>query len=206
MKLSSYPFFDTLEPKALAFLKQHIKPISIPKKTLLFYQGDICENILWLTKGEVRLYTQSDSIEDITLYNLKAGEQCIVNTASLLSQTKAVASAETLTDIEGYLIDVESVKSLSKMSDAYQSYIFSLYQLRFEELTNLINDIKFKRLDTRIHEWLDKQPNTMVEITHEQLAIELGSSRVVISRLLKEMEEKNILILHRGKIERLPHK
>ena len=92
------------------------------------------------------------------------------------------------------------------MSDAYQSYIFSLYQLRFEELTNLINDIKFKRLDTRIHEWLNKQPNTMVEITHEQLAIELGSSRVVISRLLKEMEQKNILILHRGKIECLPHK
>jgi len=68
----------------------------MPKNTLLFYQGDICENILWLTSGEVRLYTQSDSIEEITLYNLKAGEQCIVNTASLLSQTDAVASARHL--------------------------------------------------------------------------------------------------------------
>jgi len=81
MKLTSYPFLDKLEPKALNFLEQHITPVSIPKGTLLFYQGDICENILWLTQGEVRLYTQSDTIEDITLYNLKAGEQCIVNTA-----------------------------------------------------------------------------------------------------------------------------
>jgi len=203
MKLSSYPFLDTLEPDALAFLEQHIKPISVPKNTLLFYQGDICENILWLTNGEVRLYTQSDSIEDITLYNLKAGEQCIVNTASLLSQTKAVASAQTLSDIEGYLIDVENVKKLSKMSDVYQTYLFSLYQLRFEELTSLINDIKFKRLDTRIVEWLSKQPSSMIVTTHEQLATELGSSRVVISRLLKELEDKGVVVLHRGKIERV---
>ena len=203
MKLSSYPFFNTLEPDALAFLKQHIKPISMPKNTLLFYQGDICKNILWLTSGEVRLYTQSDSIEDITLYNLKAGEQCIVNTASLLSQTDAVASAQTLTDIEGYLIDVESVKKLSKMSDVYQTYLFSLYQLRFEALTSLINDIKFKRLDTRIVEWLNKQSTSIIEITHEQLGTELGSSRVVVSRLLKELENKGVVELHRGKIERL---
>jgi CRP/FNR family transcriptional regulator len=203
MQLSTYPFIDTLEADALAFLKQHIKPISVPKNTLLFYQGDICDNILWLTHGEVRLYTQADTIEDITLYTLKAGEQCIVNTASLFSQTDAVASAETLTDIEGYLIDVQSVKTLSKMSDVYQNYLFSLYQLRFEELTSLVNDIKFKRLNTRIVEWLEKQSTTLIVITHEQLATELGSSRVVISRLLKEMEQKGKVQLYRGKIEYL---
>jgi len=203
MKLTSYPFLKKLEPEALDFLKQHIKPIAIPKNTLLFYQGDICDNILWLTHGEVRLYTQSDNIEDITLYTLKAGEQCIVNTASLLSQTDAVASAETITDIEGYLIDVQSVKQLSRMSDVYQNYLFSLYQLRFEELTCLINDIRFKRLDTRIIEWLSKQSTSMIDITHEKLALELGSSRVVISRVLKELEQKGLVALHRGKIERL---
>jgi len=203
MKLTSYPFLDNMEPDALAFLENHIKPVSIPKNTILFYQGDICETILWLTQGEARLYTQSDAIEDITLYSLKAGEQCIVNTASLFSNTPAIASAETLTDIEGYVISAQSVKALTRLSDVYQSYLFSLYQLRFEELTALINDIKFKRLDTRIIEWLNKQANAIIEITHEQLAQELGSSRVVISRLLKELEQKGIVTLHRGKIERL---
>jgi len=203
MQLSTYPFLETLEPNALTFLKKHIKPIAIDKDSILFYQGDICDNILWLIEGEVRLYTQSDNIEDITLYTLKAGEQCIVNTASLLSQTNAIASAETVTDIKGYLIDIQSVKHLSKISEVYQSYLFSLYQLRFSELTSLINDIKFKRLDTRILEWLKKQPNTLINITHEQLAIELGSSRVVISRLLKELELTHKVKLHRGKIEYL---
>jgi CRP/FNR family transcriptional regulator len=203
MHLTTYPFLENIEPDALQFLENHIKPVSIPKGTLLFYQGDICENILWLTHGEVRLYTQSDTIEDITLYNLKEGEQCIVNTASLFSNTPAIASAETLTDIEGYVISAEDARELTRLSDIYQNYLFSLYQLRFEELTGLINDIKFKRLDTRIVEWLNKQPTSMIETTHEQLATELGSSRVVISRLLKELEQKGTVALHRGKIERL---
>ena len=203
MELFIYPFISELEKDALAFLKTKMKPIKVPKDTLLFYQGDICDNILWLTSGEVRLYTQDETIEEITLYTLKAGEQCIVNTASLLSQTKAIASAQTLSDIEGYLIDVQSVKKLSKMSEVYQNYLFSLYQLRFEELTNLVNDIKFKRLDTRIMEWLQKQPSSLITITHEELAVQLGSSRVVISRLLKELEKKGIVVLHRGKIEAL---
>jgi CRP/FNR family transcriptional regulator, anaerobic regulatory protein len=79
--------------------------------------------------------------------------------------------------------------------------LFSLYQLRFEELAGLINDIRFKRLDTRILEWLNKQPKKMIEITHEELATKLGSSRVVVSRLLKELEQKGTVSLHRGKIE-----
>lgn len=203
MQLSNYPFLEKLEPESLAFLNRHITPIHIPQNTLLFYQGDICDSILWLTSGEVRLYTQSDDIEEITLYTLKAGEQCIVNTASLLSKTSAVASAQTLTEIKGYIIDATSVKMLAKMSDVYQEYLFSLYQLRFEELTSLINDIKFKRLDRRITEWLQKQPESVIKITHEELATKLGSSRVVISRHLKEMEQNGTLILHRGKIERL---
>ena len=203
MHLTVYPFIEDIEPEALAFLESHIRPVSIPKGTLLFYQGEICDNILWLTSGEVRLYTQSDTIEEITLYRLKAGEQCIVNTASVLSNTEAVASAETLTDIQGYIIDASSVKALAKLSDTYQNYLFSLYQLRFEELTTLLNDIKFKRLNTRILEWLQNQPDTIIQITHDELAKQVGSSRVVVSRLLKEMERKGTVILHRGKIELL---
>jgi len=60
MSLTAYPFIASLEKEALRFLYQHIKPISIPKNTLLFYQGDICNTILWLSSGKVRLYTQND--------------------------------------------------------------------------------------------------------------------------------------------------
>jgi len=201
MQLSIYPFTDQLEPEAVKFLETNLKPIQVPKGNLLFYQGDVCGDVLWLTKGNVRLYAQAEGIEEITLYTLQPGEQCIVNTASLLSQTQAIASAETVTDIEGYLIDVKSIKKLSKISDVYQDYLFSLYQLRFSSLANLINDIKFKRLDERILNWLQKQDAKVIETTHEFIGNELGSSRVVISRLLKELEQQGKVIHHRGKIE-----
>ena len=102
----------------------------------------------------MRLYIQSENADEITLYQLNAGEQCIVNTASTISQTDAIGSAVTVTDIEGYLLDVASVKELAHSSDAYQSYLFSIYTLRMGDLAKLVNDIKFKNLNERVLEWL----------------------------------------------------
>ncbi len=174
---------------------------SLPQGNLLFYQGDICENILFLTRGKVRLYIQSDDADEITLYQLSAGEQCIVNTASTISQTEAIGSAVTVTDIEGYLLDASSVKDLAHRSDVYQNFLFSIYTLRMNALAKLVNDIKFKKLDERILDWLGAQGSKLVQTTHESIANELGSTRVVVSRILKELEHQEKVILTRGSIE-----
>jgi len=129
MHLEIFPFYDKLEPQAKDFLRMNLKPVSVPKDSILFFQGDICDGILFLTSGEVRLYIQSDDADEITLYHLNPGEQCIVNTASTLSQTEAIGSAVTLSDIEGYVLDMYSVKELAHNSDTYQSYLFSIYTL-----------------------------------------------------------------------------
>jgi len=201
LNLENFPFKSSLEKEALIFLEKHAKAISIPKNNILFYQGDVCKNVLLLTKGEVRLYIQDEGVESINLYILKKGEQCIVNTASTISNTNAIASAESISDIEGYLLDSDSIKKLSALSPVYQSYIFSLYTIRMADLAKLINDIKFKKLDVRLLEWLKKHDDKKIKITHEEIANALGSSRVVISRTLKELEKKGEVNLHRGSIE-----
>lgn len=86
-------------------------------------------------------------------------------------------------------------------SPSYQQYIFSLFSVKFEALTTLIEDIKFKRLDSRVLNFLKQKDESIIAITHEEIANELGTSRVVISRILKELEKKNLLKLHRKKIE-----
>ena len=199
--LKSYSFYDKLDLIAVEFLNKHLKPISVPKGNILFFQGDTCDNILFLTKGKVRLYIQSDDADEITLYQLNEGEQCIVNTASSISQTEAIGSAVTISDIEGYLLDTKSVKKLAHMSDAYQSFLFSVYTLRMGDLAKLVNDIKFKNLDERVLDWLKVKDSKKIKTTHENIANELGSTRVVISRVLKELEYKGELILTRGEIE-----
>lgn len=201
LNLENFPFKSSIEEEALTFLEKNAKSISISKNNILFYQGDICENVLLLTKGEVRLYIQDEGVESIDLYTLRKGEQCIVNTASSISNTNSIASAETTTDIEGYLLNSESIKKLAALSPVYQAYIFSLYTIRMADLAMLINDIKFKKLDVRLLEWLHKHSEKNIKITHEEVANSLGSSRVVISRTLKELEKKGEVKLHRGSIE-----
>ncbi|WP_455757209.1 Crp/Fnr family transcriptional regulator [Sulfurimonas sp.] len=203
MNLESYSFYKKLDENALDFFKKHLKPIKVPKDNILFFQGDVCDNILFLTQGKVRLYIQSDNAEEITLYKLVAGEQCIVNTASTISETEAIGSAVTITDIEGYLLDTKSIKELAHMSDEYQSFLFSLYTLRMSSLARLVNDIKFKKLDERILDWLKSQNKQTIQTTHETISNELGSTRVAISRVLKELENKGKIILSRRAIELL---
>jgi len=201
MSLEKFPFYKDLDSTAKDFLKMSLKPVHVPKGSILFFQGDICDSILFLTHGKVRLYIQSDDADEITLYQLNEGEQCIVNTASTMSQTEAIGSAVTITDIKGYLLDVKSVKELAHSSDAYQSFLFSIYTLRMGSLAKLVNDIKFKNLDERVLDWLRAQNSVRVETTHEAIANKLGSTRVAVSRVLKTLEKSGQLTLTRGAIE-----
>lgn len=203
MELAQFTFFSHLSSELQQFVHTHARPITVAKNTILFYQGDVCKDILFLTEGNVRLYIQGEGIEEITLYTLKPLEQCVVNTASLISQNIAIGTAVTENDISGYLLDHESIRSLMSQSPEYLSFIFSLFTVRLASLATLVEDIKFKRLDVRLLEWLAHQENSRIEMTHEQIATQLGTSRVVISRLLKDLEHKGKVKLERGAINKL---
>ena len=201
--MQKFNFFEELERDDIENLKKNSKYIEFPEKTILFYQEDICENILYLTTGKVQLLMYGGLNEEIPLYTLNEGEQCIINTSSSLSQTKAVGTAQTLTPIQGWLIPKQTIQQLIVKSQKYQNFIFSLFSLRFHSLTTLVEDIKFKRLDSRILELLQSKKNNLIYITHETIANELGTSRVVISRVLKDLENKKNIKLYRGQIELL---
>lgn len=200
--MESFEFFTKLDKKDQEFLKEHSKYIELPKNTILFYQGDICTEILLLEEGIIKLSIYGDN-EEILLYEIKAGEQCIINTSSTISKTPAIATAESTSDIKGWLLPEKTIKELVLRSNYYQKFLFSSFSLKFLALTTLIEDIKFKRLDARVLEYLKKQEEQFIKITHEELASTLGTSRVVISRILKDLERKNLIKLHRKKIELL---
>jgi len=133
MTLEKFPFFGKLDTQAHEFLKTHLKPVSVPVNTLLFEEGDICDGVLFLNEGTIDVYQNTKEDTKKLLYSLQAGEQCIVNLASTLSQSKAIASATTTSNIEGFLLDMYSLRELARNSFAYQEYIFSLYRLDFSD-------------------------------------------------------------------------
>lgn len=199
--MENYDFFKNLDEKDKKHLLDNSKYVEIPKDFTLFYQGDVCNDILLLKSGVVQLLVYGQINEMIPLYEIKEGEQCIINTSSTISQTPAIATAQTKSDICGWLVPSHIIKELIVKCPSYQQYIFSLFALKFSTLTTLIEDIKFKRLDSRILDFLKQKNETLIEITHEEIASNLGTSRVVVSRVLKDLEHKNLIKLHRGKIE-----
>ncbi len=112
--------------------------------------------------------------------------------------------AEVEEDAEILFLPVEKVSLFIKEYPEWLDYIFRLYHKRFEELLEIVNAIAFKKVDERLLELLKKKSSlsgsSSVSVTHEQLANELGTARVVVSRLLKKLEEDGKVELGRNKI------
>jgi len=199
--MQSFSFFNDLDQDAQTELLYHAHQVTVPAGMTLFKQGDTCQDILFLTKGSVRVYRQHESGAEITLYYLEPGEQCNVNITSSLSEMPAIGTAVSESDIEGYMLPSSIVKKFFMNEAKYQQFVFSLYDLRLTALAEMVEDVRFKKLDERLLDWIKEQKESILKITHERIASHLGSSREVISRLLKEFERQGIVKLSRGSIE-----
>lgn len=157
-----------------------------------------------VTNGAIRVMRTDDDYREILLYYINAGESCIMSFLGGIhedtSKVKAIAEGDT----EILFIPIDKVFYLLKDSPEWLDYIFRLYHKRFEELLDVVNAIAFKKLDERLLDFIKKKVelthSNVLSITHEQLANELGSVRVVISRLLKQLEDQGVVTLSRNKI------
>jgi CRP/FNR family transcriptional regulator len=155
-------------------------------------------------KGMIRVMRSNDDGREILLYYIRAGESCIMSFLGGLHHdtSKVSAIAEEETDI--LFVPVEKITQLMKDDPAWTDYFFRLYHKRFEELLEAVNAIAFKKLDERLLDFIEKKSELtatkQLSITHEQIATELGTSRVVISRLLKQLEDDGVLKLERNRI------
>jgi CRP/FNR family transcriptional regulator, anaerobic regulatory protein len=138
------------------------------------------------------------------LYYIIGGESCIMSFLGGMhddtSKVKAIAEEQT----EILLIPIDKVGLLIKEFPEWLDYIFRLYHKRFEELLETLNAVAFKKMDERLLNFIKKKSehsgSKILQITHEQLSNELGTARVVVSRLLKQMEEEGLVKLGRNKI------
>jgi len=199
--MERFPYYDRLSSNAIGLIDEHAREARMPQGSELFCQGDICHDILFLSEGSVRVYRRHETGQQITLYFLCRGEQCNVNLNSALTRTPAVGTAVAESDIVGYFLPAAIVKRIYTEESAYQQYVFELFAKRLECMATLVEDLRFRTLDHRLLGWLQEQNTKTIEITHEKLASHLGTSREVVSRMLKEFEHNGVVTLHRGMIE-----
>ena len=193
-----------LEPALLSEMAQLAKVRETTTDEIIVHVGDRLQLIPIVIEGSIKVSRENEQGEELLLYYIEGGDTCAM---SLQCCTKKIDSQIKATAMEPSLLLMIPAEYMEIWMDQYKSwrtYIIINYHTRMMELMESIDAIAFMNLDQRLLKYLRDQAKLLgsLEIlhTHQQVADDLHSSRVVISRLLKQLEIKGEITLHRNKI------
>ncbi|MCA1801622.1 MAG: Crp/Fnr family transcriptional regulator [Rhodothermaceae bacterium] len=191
-------------PGIVSELMKHGIVKKLKEGDILLQENAFISSIPIILKGSVKVYQTDDDLREMLLYYLKEGETCLMSVFGAMyremSKVKAVANEAS----EVLLVPVDKLGYLAKEHPEWINYIFRIYHQRFQELLDVVNAVAFKKMDERLLQFLTRKTDIgrsrVIRITHEELANELGTARVVVSRLLKQMEKEGLIELGRNQI------
>lgn len=202
---------DTYFPKLanMPELKQELIAISSVIKfkpgTIILKQGEYVKVIPLMLHGLAKVFKEEENGNEVLLYYIKPGESCVMSVTTMLrneaSKVKAVIEEES----EIVVIPSDKALAIARKYPRWNEFIYDLFNLKFEELLTVIQILTFSNKDIRLLEYLKKEvalkKSAILHTTHQQIAYELGSSREVISRLLKKLENEGKITFKQGTIE-----
>lgn len=168
----------------------------------LFSPGSNAENFLIVLKGAVRLEQTSKTGRTIVLYRVLPGESCIMTTTCIMSQTPYTSFGYAEGQVEALMLGQNAFRALMTEDPSFMAAVFSTFSERLVELTRVIDELLWFRVDQKLAHWLVAgctRSNT-IRTTHQSVAQELGTAREVVSRTLKDFERRGWITLSRGVI------
>lgn len=184
-------------------LLQQARRVALPAHTAVCHEGQSCEMLPLVMQGQVRVFKLSQNGREITLYRIVDGDSCVLTTSCLMSGQNFPAMASTETETEALLLPGAFVVEAISYSAAWRKFVFGLIASRLGDIISVVDEVAFHRLDQRLYEWLYRRSETQTDIaiTHQELAQELGSSREVVTRLLRDLVGRQWVELSRGHIK-----
>ncbi|MDQ6763820.1 MAG: Crp/Fnr family transcriptional regulator [Bacteroidota bacterium] len=196
--------FPNLEEGLYNEIVEHGTIKEVKAGETLLKVGQTIRSTMLITDGLVKLYREDDEGKEFFIYHLNAGQACSLSMVCAAKHETSEILAKALTDATVLAIPLEFMELwMSKYKSWYQ-FVITSYRSRFEELLKTIDAIAFTAMDERLEYYLKRQVEQLgsnLKITHQEIANDLNSSREVISRLLKKMEAKSWLVIHRNSIE-----
>lgn len=172
---------------------------------ILVGQGDEVALIPVVVDGTVKVIKEDASDREILLYYIESGESCVLSLASLVSFERSKVTAVVERPVVALLLPGKLVFSWMSAYTEWMQFVFSLFEKRLSEVMGLVEAIAFQKADERLWQHLVKKSATQegdtIAITHQELALEVGSVREVISRLLKQLEREGKVELYRGRVK-----
>lgn len=203
--------FEAEYPQFPDDLKAHLETIGVAMEFRegeeMMRTGQYFKHSMLVLDGKVKLYREDEDGNEFFLYYLEPGNACALSmicaTRSEQSQVKAVA----VEDVTVLAVPIHHMDALMTDYRSWYYFVLETYRSRFEEILTVIDQVAFRSMDEKLLFYLKRQfeayEGDTIQTTHQQIAYDLNSSREVISRLLKKMEQKGFVKLHRNAIERL---
>lgn len=182
------------------FQEKDLLYFTYPKGKRLFVNQEICEGVIYLLSGTIRVFSTSYNHKEITLFTLSQGDFCVLSASCVLPSFELDITLEVQQECKIALLPSPKAKALSQENILFSQKINEIINKRLSQTLQVLNSIAFTPLHQRIKDHLLQSPQQIHYITHEELANHLGSAREAVSRVLKEMEQKGEVVLQRGKI------
>jgi CRP/FNR family transcriptional regulator, anaerobic regulatory protein len=199
----AFPFLKTV-PRASrdAFLAQAVRK-SLEHKQVLARDGNECGHLPFVLDGTLRIFKTSDSGREITLYRIERGESCVLSATCILngSTFPAIAEAEGRTEV--LLSPSKLLMGFVDQHVEWRRFVFGLYSKRLDTVLSLVDEIAFQHVDERVAGYLLRNAvgkDRSVTRTHGEIAAELGTSREVVTRILRDFEAEGTIETTRGRI------
>ena len=197
--------FPQFEPKLLELIEKNAVFKSFRSGDVIMRTGQYIKSTVLLLEGRIKIYRENEEGGEFLMYYLQPGEACAISMICAVQSEASEITAIAEEDTEVLMIPIQLMDDLMNRYRTWYQFVIRTYRARFDELLTVIDSIAFRNMDERLEFYLKRHVGTTgrnwIELSHQQIAEDLNSSREVISRLLKKMEQRNLLKLHRNKIE-----
>lgn len=199
--------FPQFEPALRAILIDNAMLRDFQAGDMLMQTGQNMRSTVLIVEGMVKLYREGEDGQEFFMYYLQPGNACALSMICATKQETSQVTAKAIEQTRVLMIPITLMDTLMRDYRTWYYFVIETYRMRFEELLFVIDNIAFKAMDERLAFYLKKQATDLntkeLHLTHSEIASDLNTSREVISRLLKKMEQAEAIKMHRNYIEYL---
>ena len=197
--------FPTFSNELIHDIQNNASIQSFKAGDIIMRTGQYINYTMLITKGQLKVFREGENGGEFLMYYLQPGQACAV---SMICATKSQTSqimAKAVDDVELIMVPLSLMEKWMMEHRSWYEFVIFTYRIRFEELLEVVDSIAFRAMDERLEFYLKRHSDACgckdLKLSHQEIATELNTSREVISRLLKKMEQRELVKLHRNHIE-----
>lgn len=192
-----------VDAELLQFIANEAIEMDVPADTTLLKTGNYVQSVPLVVQGLIRV-SRIEKDKELLLYYIHPGEMCIMSFSACCSNSASLIEASTLEETKILLIPSVKLRDWIKNYPTFNFYVYEMFNKRYLDLIETIDELIFNRLDERLFSYLKEKTvlsgNSHINITHQQIATDMGTAREVISRLLKKLELENKISTGRNQV------